>query len=83
MQHRAGHRVLYLPLVLDRAGHATLRLSRRGRTILLRRVTLHAGSNLLQLRLPTSLKRGRCRLSVRIVAGDQVLTLLKSLAIGR
>ena len=46
---------------LDRAGHATLRLSRRGRTILLRRVTLHAGSNLLQLRLPTSLKRGRCR----------------------
>jgi hypothetical protein len=49
----------------------------------MRRVTLHAGSNLLQLRLPTSLKRGRCRLSVQIVAGDQVLTLPKSLAIGR
>lgn len=83
MKHRAGHRLLFLPLVVDRAGHATLRLSRRGRTILLRRVTLHAGSNLLQLRLPTSLKRGRCRLNVRIVAGDQVLTLPKSLAIGR
>lgn len=82
VKHHAGHRVLALPLVVDRVSHATVRLSRHTKTILSRRVTLHRGTNLLQFRLAKSLKRGRCQVSVRIVAGGQVRTLATSVSIG-
>jgi hypothetical protein len=82
MKHRAGHRVLELPLIVDRSAGVTLRLSRRGLTIKLRHFALHRGSNLLRLQLSKTLKRGLCQLSVRIAAGDQTRTLSSSVTIG-
>jgi hypothetical protein len=83
MKHRAGFRVLELPIVLDRSARVTIRLSRRTHTIVLQHRTLHSGRTVLRLRIPKKLKPGRCQIRVRIVAGDQVRTLPASVAIGR
>jgi hypothetical protein len=83
VKHRAGHRVLELPLVLDRTARVTIRLSRRTQTILLKQRTLKSGRTVLRFVIPKKLKPGRCQLRVRIVAGDQVRTIPLSVAIGR
>jgi hypothetical protein len=83
LKHRAGRRVLELPVFLDGTASVTVRLSRRGRTILLQHRTLHSGRNVLRLKIPKKLKPGRCQLSVRLAAGDVVRTLPISVPIGR
>jgi hypothetical protein len=83
VRHRAGRRVLELPLVVDRTARVTIRLSRRNRTILLNQRTLHSGRTVLRFLIPKTLKPGRCQLRVRIVAGDQVRTIPMPVAIGR
>jgi hypothetical protein len=83
LTRNAGRRLIALVLVADRPARATLQLSRRGRTILVRSIGLHAGRTPLQLRLPRSLKAGRYRLVVREAAGGLVRTFTASLSIGR
>jgi hypothetical protein len=83
VKHRAGRRVLELPLFLNRTARVTIRLSRRNLTILLKQRTLHSGRTVLRFLIPKKLKPGRCQLRVRIVAGDQVRTIPMSVAIGR
>jgi hypothetical protein len=82
-RHRAGRRIVVVPLVLDRTARVTVRLTRRGRTVLLKRLTAQRGRTLLQLPIPKRLKRGGYTLLVRIVAGTDARTFSTSVAIGR
>jgi hypothetical protein len=82
-RHRAAGRVVVLTVVLDRPARASFRLSRLGRTIVTRTLLVQRGRSALQLRIPRSLKPGRCRLTVRFTTAGATRTIRASLAIGR
>jgi hypothetical protein len=79
----AGHRVVVVTLVVDRLAGATLRLLRNKRTIATTHWNLRPGRTLAKLRVPKSLKAGRFRLQVRIVAGSASRTFTTAVKVGR
>jgi hypothetical protein len=82
-RHSAGQRLVVVTALLDRPARAILRLSRRGRTIVTRTLKVRRGQSVLQLRIPKSLKPGRCQLTVRFVAAKASRTIRASLTVGR
>jgi hypothetical protein len=82
-KRRAGRRLVVLTLVSDRLARATVRLTRRGRTIVSKTVALRTGRTALQLKVPKGLTAGRCQLLMRLSSADQTRTFTKSIVIGR
>ncbi len=80
---RGVRRVVAFAIVVDRRARATGRLLKQRKTIVSKSYRLATGRNALRLPIPRRARPGPYRLSVRVVVGGQVRTLVASVRIRR
>ena len=65
-----GRRLLRLTFDVDEAVTVTARITRRGKTIVRKKVALQTGTQIVHLRIPAATARGRARVAVAFVDAD-------------